>query len=302
MDYVKLDKIIRQYENKNGILPGLVNLQSRDCFIKQLLDSIKRVKYISVIQSRVIDKTCINPKSISFNPLKAAIWFQRNHKMGEAIWLVFLSTVCGHNRKTKWKLCTNLYGSITKKTIWTWKKINADPNSYLKWVASNNSLIRRNAKFGNHRKYESLKPVKNGTIDCIRSYINWISPSRNQENFYDQFCLINGYNSKKTFNSLYKAMHPVVRFGRMAKFDFLSMLGKLKLVDIEPDSLYISQSTGPKQACKILFGSKISTSKGYELELSSLESMIGLKFGMQIIEDALCNWQKSQFKYQKFIS
>jgi hypothetical protein len=34
--------------------------------------------------------------------------------------------------------------------------------------------------------------------------------------------------------------------------------------------------------------------------LTSLDKVLGLPFGMQILEDAICNWQKTPNKFKHF--
>jgi hypothetical protein len=98
-------------------------------------------------------------------------------------------------------------------------------------------------------------------------------------------------------------MNAVIRFGRTAKFDYLTMVGKLQLAAIEPGSTYMGGATGPLRGAKLLFGGNISANiskKTLEEWLIELESHLGLFFGMQILEDALCNWQKSPDRYVYF--
>jgi hypothetical protein len=47
---------------------------------------------------------------------------------------------------------------------------------------------------------------------------------------------------RKAFDALYRSMSDVARFGRTARFDYLTMVGKLGLAPIEPGSTYISRT------------------------------------------------------------
>ncbi|ECE0830443.1 hypothetical protein AH639_23360, partial [Salmonella enterica subsp. enterica] len=85
------------------------------------------------------------------------------------------------------------------------------------------------------------------------------------------------------------------------KFDFLTMLEKLNIMDIEADSTYMSEATGPRRGANLLFGG--STSNIYSTTLlenwvSELDSYLNV--GMQVMEDSLCNWQKSPERFIRF--
>ncbi|EJJ5199426.1 hypothetical protein NJB38_004774, partial [Salmonella enterica] len=89
--------------------------------------------------------------------------------------------------------------------------------------------------------------------------------------------------------------------GRTAKFDFLTMLEKLNIMDIEADSTYMAEATGPRRGANLLFGG--STSNIYSTTLlenwvSELDSYLNV--GMQVMEDSLCNWQKSPERFIRF--
>ena len=102
---------------------------------------------------------------------------------------------------------------------------------------------------------------------------------------------------RRAFGELMRSMTAVDSFGRTAKFDFLTMVGKLKLASIEPDSPYIIGSTGPRAGAELLFG---VVQRPAALNQLSIELEAKLGVGMQVIEDALCNWQKSPDKFIPF--
>jgi hypothetical protein len=100
---------------------------------------------------------------------------------------------------------------------------------------------------------------------------------------------------------LYKQMRAVVRFGRTGRFDYLTMLGKVGLADIDADSTYMNEATGPKRGARLLFDGKIDSNtdaRALEARVASLEQHLGA--GMQVMEDAMCNWQKSPNRYLPF--
>lgn len=105
---------------------------------------------------------------------------------------------------------------------------------------------------------------------------------------------------QKAFRWLYNSMN-VLSFGRTAKFDYLTMLAKLNLANIEADSAYLKNATGPLRGARLLFSgrivSNISANK-LDQDLICLSQYLGV--GMQVIEDALCNWQKSPNRHIRF--
>jgi hypothetical protein len=75
------------------------------------------------------------------------------------------------------------------------------------------------------------------------------------------------------------------------------MLGKLGLAPIEPGSTYIKGSTGPRKGATLLFGRQADAA---ELDSWLVELDTHVNVGMQVLEDALCNWQKSPSKFVPF--
>lgn len=93
-------------------------------------------------------------------------------------------------------------------------------------------------------------------------------------------------------------MDQVISFGRMAKFDYLTMVGKLGLAEIEPGIPYLSGATGPVAGARLLFGRNDLSAQKMDARLAELGAT--LRVGMQVIEDSLCNWQKSPKKFMAF--
>jgi hypothetical protein len=91
-------------------------------------------------------------------------------------------------------------------------------------------------------------------------------------------------------------MEMVMRFGRLARFDYLTMVGKLELAPIQPGLAYIKGSTGPLAGAKLLFGNAGATT----LDEWAAQLARNLQVGMQVMEDSLCNWQKSPDKFKAF--
>ena len=92
-------------------------------------------------------------------------------------------------------------------------------------------------------------------------------------------------------------MDGIARFGRVARFDYLAMVASLGLANIEPDSTHLEGSTGPIKGARQLLGDG-QTAGQMEPRLVELGDHLGV--GMQVLEDALCNWQKSPNMFVPF--
>lgn len=279
---------------------GIATQASFDCLVRQMVDSVRRVRYVDVVNNKNHDNTVCDSTSNAFNPIKAAAWYRQNGNIDEAAWLVFLSTHFGKNGRTKWQLVKNVYGALGQQAPWTWNNIQGNINSFRNWLSQNEIAVKTNANFGNHRKYESIDALQNnGTGEAIETYVNWITITGNHAQLFSNTFTNCHNDARVTFAQLYNAMNCVTRFGRTARFDYLTMLGKLGLAIVEPDSTYMHGATGPYSGAALLFGSQQSQAT-FNLWLDALEAHLGLYYGMQVLEDSLCNWQKSPNNYLYF--
>jgi hypothetical protein len=281
-------------------LPGIQNPSNEAAFVEQLLESIHRVRYVSVINSRDVSPARADPASPLFDPIKAAIHHHRRGSSDEACWLVFLSVHFGRHVYDGWRLCAEVYGGLGEK-LWDWLAITANPGSFRTWLAANEVKLKGH-RFGNHRKYESLRAsTPNGTAAVLCTYVQWVGPTRNHQGMIDDGRGAVGSDPKLMFDNLYESMNAVARFGRTAKFDYLTMLGKLQLAPIQPGIPYMKGATGPLSGAKLLLCGGTSGSLSWR---SADEIMVrlgeSLGVGMQVLEDALCNWQKSPDKFKPF--
>lgn len=280
-------------------LPGINTDIKKECLIRQIIDSVRRIKYVTVIKEKqYYDNICTNPGSEAFDPIKAAAWHLQHQNIDEAFWLTFMATHFGKNYRTKWKLVRDIYRGSTGSAYWTWARVKENPDAFRAWLDMNQQELRE-GKFGNHRKYQSLGAYNNnGTGHAIASYVEWIGENQTHQHLIDRSIEIAGDNPKELFRHFYNTMN-VSSFGRMAKFDFLTMIGKLGLVNIEPDSTYMHGATGPFTGSRLLFGQNADATTLDEW-LFELEAHLDLPFGMQVLEDAICNWQKSPDEYKYF--
>lgn len=297
----RIDRGLRDFEGAYRQLPGIRDPGYRVCFIEQLLESFHRVRFIQVVSARHISERRGDPSDELFDPLKAAILRVRMGNVEEAFWLVFLFVHFGKNPRGGWRYAREIYGRLGDGLRWDWVSISRDPDGFCEWLNAQQAELKRPGVpggFGNHRKYESLDAFSpGGTGVVVKSYVEWLGPSRSHERFIADVLDRNEGDPHRTFDQLYHSMSAVKRFGRLARFDYLAMVGKLGLAPISPGSAYLGGSTGPLRGAKLLFGGEEPAATLDEW-LVELDRRLGV--GMQVLEDALCNWEKSPGRFVPF--
>ena len=284
-------------------LPGIADPAVKIVFIEQMLESIRRVRYVSVIHRRHISPLRISPSSELFDPLKGAVHFQRLGNVEEAYWMVFLFVHFGKNRNTGWRLARDVFGRLGEAPPWTWALVSADPVSFRDWLNDKNAILRGvdgvPRHFGNHRKYQSLDANSStGTGAAVETYVNWILNGGNHEELFSQAQRQCDDEPRTSFEYLYQSMDVVASFGRTARFDYLTMVGKLQLANIEPGSTYMNGATGPLTGGRLLFGNDRLPCREVDELLVHLDRY--LHVGMQVLEDTICNWQKNPNEFSPF--
>jgi alpha-glutamyl/putrescinyl thymine pyrophosphorylase-like protein len=296
----KLEAKLRAFDGSTRALPGIRNDKRRESFLEQLVESVRRIEFVSFLRDEKFDAGRADPSKDIFDPLRAAVYWARKGKLDEAFWLVFLFVHFGKHQKDGWRLARDVYGALGG-TPWTWERVSKNPDAFVSWLAANQGKL--NGRFGNHRKYESLNANSpKGTAAVVKSYVNWVGPSRSHWDLIRQAHKEVGQEPGETFDWLYRSMKQVQRFGRLGIFDYLTMLGKLGLAPIEPPSAYLSGATGPLKGARLLFANDPKarlSAKTLDDYLRELNGQLGV--GMQALEDSLCNWQKSPNKFTPFL-
>lgn len=294
----QIDQGLAQFETHQA-MPGIKNATTRNTLIEQFVESIHRVEYVAEISHRPLSPKRLDPSSGLYDPIKAAVMLRHQGKIDEAFWQAFLSVHFGKNRRTGWKLAADVYGALGQGSRWDWATTSANPKKFRAWLRSNQSGLQQSGgKFGNHRKYVSLSAQSNtGTGAAFETYVAWVKKHGDHSGLIANAQASVGSSPKLMFDYLYRSMSEVASFARMGKFDFLTMVGKLRLAPIEPGSVYMSGATGPLAGGRLLLGSGFSP-KQIDQFLVQLGQDLGV--GMQIVEDAVCNWQKSPHKFIAF--
>ena len=302
-DQARADDLIQRlaaFSKDTLLLKGISDDGARTCLVRQMIDSLHRIEFVKRLGDRQVSQHRLDPASLLFDPIKAAFLHTLNGSCDEAAWLIFLATHFGFNSKHKWELTRRVYGALQKAPAWTWLRTSSNLVEFEAWFIENAAKLSE-VGFGNHRKYESIKVgAENNLFATVSSYVAWVGQNRGHAMLFKDVAANSGSDSKPLFDGLYSDMK-VVQFGRTAKFDYLTMLGKIGVVDIEPPFPYLSGATGPVRGAALLLtgdtDSKIKTLILTDLVVSLGES---LGLGMQVMEDSLCNWQKSPLRYQGF--
>jgi hypothetical protein len=300
----RLEHGLRQYQSEQQPLPGVRSKSHLTTLLEQLVESVHRIEYIHTLSNRRLSPRRTDPSTELFDPIKAAVLKDRAHDVEEAIWLIFLSVHFGKHRRAGWRLIRDVYGRLGQG-LWDWPTTAADPIAFRNWLGKNVRTLAGGdgipRHFGNHRKYQSLDAWSStGTGAAVESYVRWVDPPRRQSEVFAEALEAANGNPRQAFAHMYKTMK-VSSFARPGQFDFLTMVGKLGLAVLEPDRPYLSGATGPWAGARLLYtGSMSGTSSRSQLEawLVTLEGY--LRVGMQVIEDALCNWQKSPASFDPF--
>lgn len=283
-------------------LPGLRDAAHRESFVEQLVESLRRIEYVHLIERKHHGQERGDPSSELFDPLRAAVLAKRRGDFDEACWLVFLAIHCGKNLRCGWRLARLIYAGGGRS--WTWARVSAHPAEFSRWLAGHEAQLRPDGRygFGNHRKYETLDPQSaRGTGYVVESYVRWVMVHGGHAGLLRHASDEAGGNPALAFDHLYHGINAVMSFGRMAKFDYLTMLSKLGLAEIEPGIPYMSGATGPVRGARLLFGARGGRPIPVR-ELDRLTALLGRRLGagMQAMEDSICNWQKSPGRFRPF--
>jgi hypothetical protein len=293
---------LRRYEEANGALPGIVQPERRAALVEQLVDSMRRTLYFEHLLNRDVSPGRADPSDNAFDPLRAAIFHERAGNRDEAFWLVFLFVHFGKHRRSGWRLIIDVYGQLDGGALWSWDAVAADVNAFRRWLDDHVDSIRSlqpRRGFGNHRKYESLGAWnENGTGAVVASYVDWVGAAGHDARI--AHVTTGATTPYERFDELYGSVHAVRRFGRTGAFDYCATLAKLAFVAVKPSAACLAGATGPLAGARLLL-----SDPGQSMSPAALENLLTplraeLNVGFDVLEDALCNWQKSPTKFKPF--
>jgi len=293
---------LQAYEQANGPLTGIAQPERRAAFVEQLIDSARRTEYFEHLLNRPGELTVSDPTTSAFNPLRAAIVQERLGNRDEAFWLVFLFVHFGKHRRSGWRLIADIYGRLQAGPLWSWHAVTADVRAFRDWLKDNVDTIKGlepRRGFGNHRKYESLGAwSEKGTGAVVASYVDWVGTAGHDARITQ--ITAGSTTPAEGFDALYDSVRTVRRFGRTGAFDYCSTLAKIGFAAIEPSAAFLAGATGPLEGARLLL-----CQPGQTLATATLEALLSplrveLDIGFDVLEDALCNWQKSPSEFRPF--
>jgi hypothetical protein len=292
----QLDRGLLEFSNADTPLAGVTDGLARRTLAKQMIASLRRLDYTTILKNRDIHPDRANPDSDLFDPERAALLYARNGNPNEAIWLIFLSIHFGKHATHGWGMVRDVYSGLGDGR-WTWERAAAQPAAFGMWLNANRSSIR--GAFGNHRKYETLDAdSRSSTARVIESFLEICKPT--PADYFAGLVRSTGNDPMEIFDAAYHDLR-IVRFGRLAKFDFLGLLGRMDLAPVKPGSAYLRGATGPLRGARLLVdGDPGSVTRADDLDgtLRRLDQVLDV--GMQVMEDSLCNWQKSPRRFIHF--
>lgn len=286
---------LASFERAHGLLPGIEDHATREVLIEQMIESIRRISFIKVARERPLSNLRRDPSSDLYDPIRAAMLFASEGRVDEACWQVFLSVHFGKSLRSAWRLPRDVYGRLGDGQLWGWREVSNDVAGFRAWLSASTPTLRGSdgvvRRFGNHRKYTSLDAwSENGTGSAVATYVDWIRVGGGHQRLFAAAFRDARNEPKDAFHLLYESMATVRSFGRIGRFDYLTMVGKLEIAPIEPDIAYMKNATGPLAGAKLLFG-QLKPVGRYDAAVAALGAELGVN--MQVMEDSLCNWQKS---------
>lgn len=299
----RLDAALNAFDPAS--LPGIQNGRARWSLVEQMVESQRRRRFVELLMARPVLESSTDPDNAGFDPLRSAIYYQRQGNLDEACWMVFLFVHFGKHRIAGYRYARAVYGRLGSGR-WDWASISGDVGGFRRWLESNRERLASTGAgprgFGNHRKYESLSGLSSaGTGAVIAGYIDWVRQEGSHGHLLSRFIETGRGIDTSVFDALYRSLTAVPRFGRTARFDYSITLTRISAINARPGKAYLAGSTGPLKGARLLFDGIVdSDSKSIALEtrLRELEATVGV--GFDVWEDALCNWQKSPHKFKPF--
>ena len=155
--------------------------QALETLAMQFVASLRREDYYRLVQRKPVSANRADPNHPDFDAERAVAFHVQRGNIDEAAWLAFLMTHFAKPADTGWLRLRDVYGRLGGGT-WDWIAVSSNPTAFAAWLNANWRSIR--GKFGNHRKYEALRPDAARNINSIvASYIRWIGDGGHRQFF-----------------------------------------------------------------------------------------------------------------------
>ena len=316
----EINELLSQYSSNNVEFLGIKDYSNKNALAEVIKNSSRQVNDIrkipKALKNKPINPDYWDPKEDIFNAKFGAVELCKDGQLDEAVWLIFLHTHFGDEEDCgggggctptpsgSSNLLKGVYGSFGLKPVWTFEEFKSEHENFLSTPHMTKENIKGLGKFSNHRKRETYDPE--AIYRVLREYKEkFLNPYENFsemiEKIEDEIKRNPTEYFKHLYNRLDQTKYHIYRFGRLAIFDFLAMLGNLEIIPIEPDSVHLKGSSGPLFGANALINGDKSKKKFKVDEVLNLEEKIDkldkeLNFGKQVLEDSICIWQK-KFPY-----
>jgi hypothetical protein len=204
----------------------------------------------------------------------------------EAIWLLFVSTLMGWERPDS---VDRMLRTLADGPRATWQYMVEHGAAAVARVAERGDALMLEAPFGNHRKYETHRGER-GSARVIESFRRWagVSPAARID-----AAISCTQGTAHAFDRLYNTFD-VYRFGRTARYDLFRLVANFD-PRLRPGRCYLSGASGPRRGAALLF---LGRSWARDSEIEFLEERCRdlarrCELDPQVIEDAVCQWQKA---------
>ncbi len=261
-----------------------------DVLAQQTKDSISRIQIYKAYKRRALNAD-ENGLSYYQSYVPFVLSQRSSIKSKEKVWLLFLATYFGKSNSSKWELFKRSAFDNSKNLI-SYSSIEGDREKYFNHLRSFD--FYKNANYSNHRKFIAKK------LDGDKGFIR--SANFLMDNIEDYI-----FDHPEKFDIVYNSALKIPNFGRMGAFDFTSSLCKCACNVLEPTDLYLKNSTGPLIGIGELLkiGEIENQSKKDKVKLGNdllvwFIANTNIFMCAQVLEDAICNWQKSPAKYKKY--
>lgn len=294
----ELIEVLLRHASTVRSLPGIANPCALDTLAMQIVASLRREDYFRLIQRGPIAARRADPHDPAFEAELGVVHLLQRGDLDEAAWLIFLMTYFGKPADSGWMRLRDVYGRLGAG-MWDWHSVSIDPSAFSSWLAANWQSIR--GKFGSHRKYESIRPdAKRPMSAAVERYVAWVLAGSGHRTLFADIVRQAGNDPHSIFAAFYQEI-PVPGFGRLGRFDYVAMLGRYGIVPAQAGSAYLDGATGPVAGARLLFDrphDALSPASCLQRNLDELD--VDVRVGMQVLEDSLCNWQKSPEQFVHF--
>ena len=269
-------------------LPGLAATQDRQDFFGILEICIDRYEQERSIVDHAGDPDEREPPfSDAWDPRRAIVQWDRAGEKEEATWLAFLTTYFGYRDDgDRWQAVRTVYAGFGEGRL-SWETVRTNRRALD--VCVRHAEEYKTLAFGTFRNLEPHVPDHpNGFLAVVASYLKEVE----RRGHGSQVAMLSRWSTDRhlKFHHMVRELREIRRFGRLATFDFLTLLGNLGVFPLEPSTLHLDGSSSALAGARRLCGKPTGNAALLDKECTALAADLGVP--LQVVEDALSMWQK----------